>query len=274
MWHARPLKEWQWELLNYKGLRGARVICGSKTQREKCVCVCVSTCVHMCVHVCAWACACPRVCVHVSMSAHVHVCVCVHVWVHVHMHVSWGTLPCPLPSIWKRHQGDEGVFENNKVWLSELRAVSDRQFSAHRWELPVTTPEWPVRSQKKKTVFSQTPGFYQTSHTQYSRYWYSWLENGLSLLTDHVFINQNGLSLLTDHVFINPMPREAMHLSGWRTNYHGRQNPGPWALLGVSDLHWEKGAQQTESHRRCQRLAGAAEKKKKCHVNSLDGVLS
>lgn len=126
MWHARPLKEWQWELLNYKGLRGARVICGSKTQREKCVCVCVSTCVHMCVHVCAWACACPRVCVHVSMSAHVHVCVCVHVWVHVHMHVSWGTLPCPLPSIWKRHQGDEGVFENNKVWLSELRAVSDR----------------------------------------------------------------------------------------------------------------------------------------------------
>lgn len=188
-------KEWQWELLlNYEGLRGARGICGPKTRREKCVWVCVYMCVHVHVSVCP-LCAC------------LCVCMCVCVYVRVGMPVSWH-LSMPTTFYLKKTPGRWG-----SVWKYQrttLRVLScEWRVSAHRWEFPVKTLEWPLHSHKRKTVFSPAPGFYQTSHTQYSRHRYSWLENGLSLLTDHIFINPDAEGSRAPSVRVE-------------NNYHGR----------------------------------------------------
>lgn len=65
---------------------------------------------------------------------------------------------------------------------------------------------------------------------------------GRRLLSDRLhptyqhFWLQNDLSLLTDHAFINPATEGSRARLGG-THYRGRQNPSQWALLGVSALH-------------------------------------
>lgn len=168
----------------------------------------------------------------VCVSVHVHVsvcplCACLCVHMRVRMPVSWH-LSMPTTFYLKKTPRRWG-----SVWKHQstpLRVLSSEwRVSAHRWAFPVKTPEWPLHSYKRKTVFSQPLGFYQTSHTQYSRHRYSWLENGPSLLTDHIFINPDAQESHAPSVRVE-------------NNYHGRQNPSLLALLGASALHWGKGA--------------------------------
>lgn len=78
-------------------------------------------------------------------------------------------------------------------------------------------------------------------------------------------------TLQTKESRYQPLPLWNGHLfSNWTTgnrahfvNYHEKLNPSLWVLPGVFALHLERGKQQTGTHQRCQKLAGAGKQREK-----------